>query len=222
MDNLPHPDDSSDLGGRPEQSDVDKSKAQLIEELQALRRQLSDRTSLSDKTGRANTLRASGDRYRTLIDTIPHGVAECDLTGKMLFSSPAHARMLGCRPEDVVGTSIWDWIASADGKGMVQRAIHEALATRSVPPPYTVGTDTRDGRRIVTKVDWNYKCNSENDVIGFVAVVTDITDQVHMQEALRQGEDRYRTLVENIRQGITLVPIQAKAEGLCCRFLAVL
>jgi len=46
-----------------------------------------------------------------LLETIPYGVQENDLDGVITYSNPAHHRILGRAPGELVGCRIWDFLA---------------------------------------------------------------------------------------------------------------
>jgi PAS domain S-box-containing protein len=47
----------------------------------------------------------------------------------------------------------------------------------------------RDGRIIDLQVDWNYRCDPQGRVVGFIAVVTDITGRVQALAALKEAHE---------------------------------
>ena len=59
-----------------------------------------------------NVLSRSEAHSRLLLETVPHGIQEIDLTGTVTFSNSAHDRMHGYEPGETVGMKIWDFVAS--------------------------------------------------------------------------------------------------------------
>ena len=111
--NLVQPDDSCCLGN--ERSDCDKSKDQVIEELQSPRRQVSD---LADPgvdgsacagaavTGQVRTrkvLRQSEESYRILVDHIHHGIALMDCNHRIVMMNGVAERLFETSSEDCIG-----------------------------------------------------------------------------------------------------------------------
>jgi PAS domain-containing protein len=55
-------------------------------------------------------LRKSESLYRTLVETIPHGIGEADATGTITFANSALHTILGYAQGEMVGKRIWDFI----------------------------------------------------------------------------------------------------------------
>jgi PAS domain-containing protein len=87
---------------------------QTIERLEARIRQLESRQLECQKP--EEELRASRQRYITLIDTLPHGIQECTVDGEITFSNSAHHRILGYADGELIGQKIWDLLADEEAK----------------------------------------------------------------------------------------------------------
>lgn len=93
------------------------------------------------------------------------------------------------------------------------------------PTPYTGRNLNKDGRIIDVQVDWAYKRDEEGRVIGFVCILSDITERRRMEEAIRyqahhdlltglptSGISRWPRRPEHC-QGDRLIGAQYEAEG---------
>jgi PAS domain S-box-containing protein len=143
-------------------------------------------------------LSESEKRFRTLVDTIPHGIQEIDPDGTITFANPAHAQIYSCEPNELVGTSIFD-LAAGENE-MEQLRAHLAYLFEDQPQPHPwFGTDsTKDGRTISTKVDWNYKRDVQGRVLGLITVISDITHRKQAEKALLDNLTFMNTLIDTI------------------------
>jgi PAS domain S-box-containing protein len=182
-----------------------------IQDLQATIRQLKARIQVSE--GSAAALCASRQRFATLIETLPYGVEECKADGMITFSNRAHHRMFGYADGELVGRSIADLVADADERAALPGLLKRLAAKQSPPRPYVTQKLTRDGRRIDVQVDWNYELDEQDRVVGFIAVITDISRRLAATRALEESEQRYRALFEKAGDAIFLIAAEGSYQG---------
>ncbi|MCC6502435.1 MAG: PAS domain S-box protein [Deltaproteobacteria bacterium] len=139
---------------------------------------------------RTRHLSASEARYRSLVNTIQHGIEECDTSGVITFSNPSMARMYIYETAELVGSNIWDHHASAEEGEALKSFLKKIVVERPAPTPYFCKVRTKDNRVIDVKVDWNYKYDETGALTGFISVITDITKQKRVEEALKGSESR--------------------------------
>lgn len=127
-------------------------------------------------------LRQSEKSYRTLLETIPHGIQENDTSGIITFSNRAHCEMNGYKEGELEGTAIWDFFQTEEERESLRQYLKKIVREKPQPTPYFARNQTKDGRSIDVQVDWNYKLDSEGNVVGFVSVITDITERKRLEE----------------------------------------
>ena len=158
---------------------------------------LSNAIDITDRKRFENELRKSEQKYRDLVDTLPYGIEEIDLNGRAVFLNDAYHRILGYGPGELIGTYIWDHDPTPDSKIRVKDYFDFIRKEMPTPEPYISKNSRKDGAIIDVNVDWNYKYDEGGELKGFIAVVTDITDKIQSERALRQSEYRFRSFVEN-------------------------
>jgi PAS domain S-box-containing protein len=141
-------------------------------------------------------LRKSEQQYRTLIETIPHGIVEIDTTGIITFSNWAYQGLLGYTDGDLLGKSISDLTVKSE-RSKVLDYIARKVQEQPSPTPYIGQFLTKGGKLIDVQADWSYKRDEQGQVIGFISVVTDITERQQMEQALRTSEERFRIALNN-------------------------
>ena len=124
------------------------------------------------------------ESHRLLLETIPHGIQECDTSGTITFSNTILCRMIGYGMDEFVGKKIWDTLDTEEDKQRLKTLFLSIVEEQPTLTPYISKLHTKDGRPITLQIDWNYKRNRQGDVTGFVSVITDITERKHLEEEL--------------------------------------
>jgi PAS domain S-box-containing protein len=143
---------------------------------------------ITERKQMEDALRASEERYRTLVLAIPHGIQESDKEGKVTFSNPAHHRIQGYAEGEIVGKHIWDFVATEAERDFLQNYYGQLLTEQPTPTPYQSLDRTKDGRLINTQIDWDYIRDAQGEVVGLVSIIGDITERKQMEDALRESE----------------------------------
>jgi PAS domain S-box-containing protein len=155
---------------------------------------------ITEKVAIKNRLQRSEARHRQLLLTLPYGVQEIDTEGNIIFSNPAHDELFGYEPGQMLGMSIFDLPTDKDEADKLRADIKHIYANHPVPQTYIKQDKRKTGEIFDIKIDWDYLYNEEGEVTGLISVLTDITQQIKAEQALRDSEENFRQLAENIKQ----------------------
>lgn len=145
------------------------------------------------------------EHYRVLVESITNGVQESDIDGTVTFSNTAYHTMLGYAPGELIGKKMWDRLDSEGSQNELRDYYAFILENEPHPTPYLTKNRTKDGRIIDVQIDWNYKRDMKGNVIGFISVITDITERIQFEKSLSESEERYRDLFENANDIIQIL-----------------
>ncbi len=148
-------------------------------------------------------LRKRETLYRTLIDVLPDEVCITDAQGLITFVSRRGLELFGLEsPNDAIGTHALDWFAP-ESVSDAAAALAECLSGKRMSPR-RLRVRRRDGALWSAEISSNVLWDNDGRPAGLVAVVRDVTDREEAETALRESEERYRTLVETFPDGIVV------------------
>lgn len=144
---------------------------------------------LTERKKDERRLRENEEQYRMLVETSPHGIQENDISGLITFSNKAHHEMNGYAEGEIKGKYIWDLLVTNHDKEELQAYFAKLVSEQPLPVPYFVKNRTKDGRVIEVQVDWNYMHDEQGQLVGFVSIITDITERKRVEQRLQESED---------------------------------
>ena len=152
-------------------------------------------TDVTKQCEAESALEKSETRYRTLIETAREGIAIVDDRETLTFVNPAFADLLRYDREELQGMNLRDLTDE-----MEFQRIQEATSQRrsGVASRYEIHLSTKDGQLRTMSLSATPLFNDRSEFLGTLALATDITDRIREAEKLRESEERYRLIAENV------------------------
>jgi PAS domain S-box-containing protein len=143
-------------------------------------------------------LAASLRRYQDLYDRAPVGYLTLDADGKILQSNQAAARLCFRDREELEGRRLEE-IALYKDRDKLWLLLRSAAAT-GLPQASDFRIERPSGAPRWVHADLSPLTHSQVTVSGFRLTLTDITGRMQAEEALRESEERFHMLADNISQ----------------------
>ncbi len=150
-------------------------------------------------------LRQSEYRLRTTITNIPVVLFTLDKEGIFTLSEGKGLQILGLEPGQVVGRSVFEVYQGNQG---LLNCVLRALQGESIQDR----VDDLHGHIFDTW--YSPLIDGEGQLQGVLGVAADVTERVQTEIALKNSEERYRTLVENQDEAVLIVDAELRIEYL--------
>ncbi len=138
-------------------------------------------------------LRETEERYRTLIERIPAitYIQEPDQPSRTTYISPQHERILGYTPEEAMRSEQWVNVLHPDDR---EKVLAEDQRTNETGEPFRMEYRqfARDGRVVWLRDEATLVRDRSGLALYWLGVQLDITERKEAEEALKEGEERYR------------------------------
>jgi PAS domain S-box-containing protein len=154
-------------------------------------------------------LRQSEDKYRTLLESIDNGYCEQDLAGTFTFLNDSMCRIYGYPKEELMGMNYKQYTDKESGKKCFQ-AYRNIYKTGEPGKVFDFEIIRKDGTKRHIESSVSLQKDSAGKRIAFRGIVRDITDRKQAAEALRESEEKYRSMIETIQDGYFEVDLAGK------------
>ena len=160
-----------------------------------------------DITERKNvekTLRESELKYRSLIENSNDAIFCVNEKGEYQFANKTFAQTLGQEPDYFIGKSFWDIYPKehADYRQEASKKVFETGVTQSVEV-----TVPLPDKNLYFLAKANPIKDESGKVVLNLTTATDITERKLAEDAVRESEMRYRTILQTTRDGFWIITL---------------
>jgi PAS domain S-box-containing protein len=140
-------------------------------------------------------------RFRWIVETATEGIWTGDRNGNTTFVNEAAARMLGIDRDELLGRSFTDFIVYDD------ETIAKRLEIRRNGRPirHECRLQRPDGRQLDVIANVSLLRDDKGEVIGSLAVVTDVTSLKAKHAELRESRERFAQVFEEAPLGMAFI-----------------
>ncbi len=171
------------------------------------------RGTMRDITERKKTelaIRKSEARFRDILEYMVDGYCETDVRGNILQANRAFAAGIGSVPEVVIGQHFRKYTDRKSFRTIFE-AFNQVFTTRQ-PINRLVNAFIRvdTGETIYAEMSIALILDDQGEPTGFRCIMRDISERFLAEQALRLSEERYRTLLEDVRDGYYEIDLHGK------------
>ncbi len=145
-------------------------------------------------------LEASKEQYKDLVEKAGIAILVDDIDGNFQYVNERYAKLFGYSDVEMRKKSIRD-VVYPDDLDMVMRYHKNRVRGKKAPSRYEFRGIKKDGSLIYLEIDAK-AIKKGKKIIGTRCYLWDITTRIQAEEALKQSEEKYKTIAENIDVGI--------------------
>ncbi len=199
-------------------TDREKTKAQLLQELAALRDQVAElQSKVTRHKSDEEALRESEERFRSVFEGSLDSILLADpVTGRIIDANPAAEELLLMSREEIIGlhqSEVHPPRVREHAKGAFRRIIEEG--DHKVPAETFL--QASDGtEKVVEILAQVIQIDGRPAVFG---VFRDISERKRVEEALRESEARLRTAIDSVPFDLFLIDAEGRyaMQNVACR-----
>ena len=182
-------------------TDPSRTYQDQIEEITFLKQRIKELEKSETKRKQSEqALRESEKRYREMIDFLPISFFEVDSAATLISFNRSALKAFRYSEEDFKeGMNALQFFAPEEWQ-KVEENIHKVIQGTSIPvQEFTLLR--KDGSRFIGLI-YSSPIIHQNKTIGIRGAIVDITERKQAEEALRESEEKYKSLTENIDRQI--------------------
>jgi diguanylate cyclase (GGDEF)-like protein/PAS domain S-box-containing protein len=156
---------------------------------------------VSDRLHAEQALRQSEARYRRLFEESRQAIYITTRNGNFVDANPAACEMFGFTIEELGAVNTQSMYVAREDRVEFVRLIEEQGAVEGHP----VKLRSRNGREMDCLLTSTVVRDASGAIVGYQGIVEDVTSRVQAERALRESELKFRSLIENASDTITVL-----------------
>ncbi len=162
-------------------------------------------------------LRESEERFRCIVENSHEGILILDDSHRFLYLNDELCRILGYPYEQIIGHDFRKFVDEESGELVADRYARRQKGM-PVPEQYEFSVLRKSGEKRRIEIISTIIKNTDGEV-QTISRLLDITDLKRHEQALRESERKYRSIIENIEEGYFEVDLKGDLvfvnESLC-------
>ena len=170
--------------------------------------------NITERKHAEEALRESEKRYRMIVENMHDSIGLLDLDFNYIYLSPSAVRITGYDPAEHLKIPTKDHMTPESYSLLVNALAEELQREFSGGPVDTRRVRTveievyhKKGHTVWVELTAAFNRDASGKPVGIMVASRDVTERRKIREDLRMSENRYRTIVENMQDSITLLDL---------------
>ncbi len=139
-------------------------------------------------------LKSSEQRFRKVFESVQDVIFTVDRTGVLTSLNPEFERKTGWKAEEWIGKRFHPLLHPDDARA-AWKSVSEMMRTKA-PTTIALRTRNKDGQYLIGEYTWSPEL-VDGELVSVIGTVRDITERKQVEDALKQSEEKYRSLFAN-------------------------
>jgi PAS domain S-box-containing protein len=162
---------------------------------------------ITERKRTEDALLRSEERYRNILDNMQEAYYEVDLQGNFTFFNASAMAGLGYTSEEMQGLNFLRFVDHENAR-KVFHAYHGVFTTGKPIAGFDWEVINKHGERLPVAASVSLMHDAQGKPAGFRGVVRDVRERKKAEETLRQSEERYRNILDNMQEAYYEVDLQ--------------
>ena len=161
---------------------------------------------ITDRKRAEDALRKSEERYRQIFESFEDLYYQTDISGHITLLSPSLRRLTGWAEEELVGKPVTSIYVNPEDR----KELLDEIAKNGFVRDYEMLLLKRDGTHVPVSLSANRIFNTDGTQAGVAGILRDITRRKRAEDALRESEEKFRSLVNYALEAILILDLQGQ------------
>jgi PAS domain S-box-containing protein len=159
-------------------------------------------TDITERKHAERKVQESEEKYRSVLEHIQDIYYRSDREGNLVMASPSTLSILGYSSMDeILGKPIATTFYSLPE---MRNTFLTALQKYGGVKDYEATLRKKDGTPVIVSTSSQYYYDAEGNIAGVEGIIRDITERKQAETAVRESEEKYRTVIEKANEAIMI------------------
>ncbi|MEM7370700.1 MAG: PAS domain S-box protein [Bacteroidota bacterium] len=132
-------------------------------------------SNIQERIEKRKALKASEQKYRTLVEKMNEGLIMTDREENILFVNNRMCEIISLEEDELIGKRTYDVLGGNSAKELIKEK--SLLRQQGVSDQYELKFRKKDGEQIWLSVTGSPYVQPPEEIVGSIAIITDITDR---------------------------------------------
>jgi PAS domain S-box-containing protein len=157
-------------------------------------------------------LQKSEQRFKQISENAEEIIWEMTTDGMFTYVSPVVERVLGYKPEELVNKKYYYDLFEPRIAEDLKNIVSNLAEKREVLKRFSTTSIHKNGKSVVLEINASPIINSSGEVTGYGGVDIDITERKNAETALKESEEKYRTLIQTSPDAILMFSLNGDIQ----------